>query len=326
MAQVEQDGQRPSADPAAGDGPVVSIIVVTYNSARYVVETLESAKAQTWPHIELIVSDDHSTDDTVEVCRAWMAEHGARFTRVQVLVAAANGGIPANCNRGLRAARGDWLKHIAGDDTLLPDCIARYMAHAATHPDVEFMHCNAARYAGSLTEDRRLPDVDAVALRINRPDVTAREQFEILLRYNKVWAPSVIIRRSVFERVGEYDERVRLWEDLPMLLKVTAAGIKLHYLDFIGCRYRVNVDSVQQRRTDELLVSDFEAQMCRYYLDHYMTHLPLAERVVRGTLFRRSLAFRRLGLKRGHPLSRVLTKATAVPWVPLERWLVSRYI
>jgi alpha-1,3-rhamnosyltransferase len=48
---------------------LVSIVIITYNSAKYVLETLESVKAQTYEKIELVISDDCSTDDTVEVCR-----------------------------------------------------------------------------------------------------------------------------------------------------------------------------------------------------------------------------------------------------------------
>ena len=53
--------------------PLVSVVVITYNSAKFVIETLESVKSQTYKNIELIISDDCSTDDTVERCRLWLA-------------------------------------------------------------------------------------------------------------------------------------------------------------------------------------------------------------------------------------------------------------
>jgi len=55
--------------------PLVSIIVLTHNSTKYVIETLNSAKSQTYEDIELIVTDDFSTDNTVEICRQWMHEY-----------------------------------------------------------------------------------------------------------------------------------------------------------------------------------------------------------------------------------------------------------
>ena len=59
--------------------PLVSIIVITYNSSKYVLETLESAKAQTYENIELIISDDGSTDDTIKICKNWLEKNQDRF-------------------------------------------------------------------------------------------------------------------------------------------------------------------------------------------------------------------------------------------------------
>ena len=108
--------------------PLVSIIVITYNSSKYVLETLESAKAQTYQNIELIVSDDCSIDNTVEICREWIENNKERFVRTELITAEKNTGIPANCNRGVKAAQGEWVKLIAGDDILYNNCIIfRYL-------------------------------------------------------------------------------------------------------------------------------------------------------------------------------------------------------
>lgn len=95
--------------------PLVSIIVITYNSSKYVLETLESARAQTYQNLELIVSDDASQYDTVEICQAWLEENGDRFVRAELVTVEENTGIPANCNRGVRKAKGEWVKLIAGN-------------------------------------------------------------------------------------------------------------------------------------------------------------------------------------------------------------------
>ena len=85
------------------ENPLVSIIVITYNSSKYVLETLESAKAQTYQNIELIISDDGSQDETVELCEKWLAENKDRFIDSQIITVEKNTGIPANCNRGVKA-------------------------------------------------------------------------------------------------------------------------------------------------------------------------------------------------------------------------------
>ncbi len=81
---------------------LVSIIVVTYNSSKYILETLESAKAQTYQNIELIVSDDCSTDNTVSICDRWLHENDFFFFRTKLITTTQNTGVAPNCNRGLR--------------------------------------------------------------------------------------------------------------------------------------------------------------------------------------------------------------------------------
>ncbi|MBH2024900.1 MAG: glycosyltransferase, partial [Flavobacteriales bacterium] len=81
--------------------PLVSVVVITYNSSKYVMETLESVKAQTYENIELIISDDGSTDHTIEMCRVWLAQNNNRFPKTKLLTVEENTGIPANCNRGV---------------------------------------------------------------------------------------------------------------------------------------------------------------------------------------------------------------------------------
>src|SRR5947209_20083704 len=103
--------------------PLVSVIVITYNSASTVLETLISIKQQTLQNIELIITDDCSYDTTVEVCLNWLNLNRERFVNVTILKADKNTGVAANCNRGLKASTGQWIKFIAGDDILLTDCL-----------------------------------------------------------------------------------------------------------------------------------------------------------------------------------------------------------
>ena len=60
---------------------LVTVVVVTYNSSKYVLETLDSIFEQTYKNIELIITDDGSSDNTVELCREWLTHYGDRFTQ-----------------------------------------------------------------------------------------------------------------------------------------------------------------------------------------------------------------------------------------------------
>ena len=117
--------------------PLVSVPVITYNSAKTVIETLDSIKAQTYQNLELIVSDDCSTDNTVEVCQKWIEENKSRFVRTEVVTVEKNTGVAGNLNRAEAACRGEWIKPIAGDDVLLPNCIQDCIDYVAEHPETK---------------------------------------------------------------------------------------------------------------------------------------------------------------------------------------------
>ena len=84
------------------NSPLVSVCIITYNSSNFILDTLESVKVQTYKDIELIISDDGSKDNTVEVCRKWLMLNKKRFVNIVLLVSEQNLGISANYNRAIK--------------------------------------------------------------------------------------------------------------------------------------------------------------------------------------------------------------------------------
>lgn len=119
--------------------PLVSINITTYNSSKFIIETLESAKMQTYQNIELIVSDDSSVDNTVELCKKWIEKNKERFVRCKVITVEKNTGIAANCNRAMNASNGEWIKELAGDDIFLPNCVEDNINYVMAHPEINIL-------------------------------------------------------------------------------------------------------------------------------------------------------------------------------------------
>ena len=142
-----------SSNKSNDNNPLVSIIVITYNSSKYVLETLESVKTQIYQNIELIVSDDCSTDDTVGICRNWIAQNEGRFVQTKLIVAPENKGIAANCNRGVKAAKGERVKLIAGDDILTSDSIQLFMNYICNHTDAKIIASVAQPFKDVFSEN-----------------------------------------------------------------------------------------------------------------------------------------------------------------------------
>lgn len=218
------------------DLQLVSIIIITYNSSKHVLETLESAKLQTYQNIEIIISDDCSTDNTVEVCMQWIEENRSRFVRAELITAKKNTGIPANCNRGLGVAQGEWIKIIAADDILLRNCIEVMVA---------FSIVKESYIATSCVEEFC---EDGLPVRVNKRDASGRiaffkkkhsEQFKSYVR-NPVFlnTPAILFRNDLFKTIGCFDESFKMLEDQPFLLKALRAGYNIYCNEEITVRYR----------------------------------------------------------------------------------------
>ena len=104
---------------------LVSVLVISYNSERYIIETLDSIKNQTYERIQLVLSDDGSRDQTMKIAEEWIQKNGKRFESVKTHINEVNRGIPNNANQGLLLCEGSYIKLIAADDILREECIQK---------------------------------------------------------------------------------------------------------------------------------------------------------------------------------------------------------
>lgn len=236
--------------------PLISVVVITYNSSKYVLETLESVRVQTYLNIELIITDDGSTDSTLKVCREWLKENQKRFVRTQLLTVSKNTGIPANCNRGYRAAKGEWIKGVAGDDALLPDCIKNYVDFVFNNPEIEICHSSVAVYNNTF-ESKNFIGISDCPTIFKSDKNSSTDQFRLLSFKCMVKAPSIFCKKELIARMGFLDESIPLCEDWPMWLKITHRGTRFYYFDHPSVKYRLVNTSVYTGRGKGHLVNEF---------------------------------------------------------------------
>lgn len=222
--------------------PLVSIPIVTYNSAEFIVETLESVKAQTYPRLELIVSDDCSKDNTVALCRKWLAQNKDRFVRTQLIEAKHNTGVSANLNRAEAACTGEWVKFLDGDDLLLPTCVQDYMDYVEKHPETIYMFSRIKAFGASEERNRYYTEK---AFDYTIFDLDAKQQYEKLIWQNCIMSSTCMYNRKKNTELGlKNDERIPLLEDWPRWINVTKKGIQLSFLDKVEVRYRLHEKSL----------------------------------------------------------------------------------
>lgn len=216
--------------------PLVSICVIAYNSSRYILNALESAKSQSYKNIELIVSDDASTDNTVEICSNWINDNKALFVNAQLVTTLQNTGVSANCNRAIQHATGEWIKIIAGDDILMANCISDFVYFVHDNPSVKVCFSNM-----KVLLENQHGEINDKPLNERTVDFfkkSSEEQFKTLLNSIVPYAPTSFIKSEIFKEY-QFNESYPFVEDAPMWIRLTRDGIKLHFLNKTTVIYRM---------------------------------------------------------------------------------------
>ena len=244
---------------------LVTIIISTYNSSDFIIETLDSVLCQTYKNIELIITDDSSEDKTVELCNEWLIKHNDRFAESALIHHDLNTGVPANANRGLRAANGEWIKFLGADDTLKPDCIESNMSWIENNPEVKVLFSAIEVYNDTFDINNllyRTPGNDVYfETSILNPKRDAQSQYKMLLLCDRIhFSPSLFIYRETLLGSGGFDERFRYLEDYPLWLNLTRNGHKLHFMDKVTVNYRRHSTAINNTGKDFLINPNYFRQ------------------------------------------------------------------
>src|SRR3954469_3080161 len=118
----------------------ISVIITSYNQKNYLIEAIESVINQTVKPHEIIIVDDHSTDDkSIEIIREYVARYP---TLVKAIFQEKNVGIPKNRNTALHKVTGNYVAILDGDDRFLPDKVETELAALRQHPAVQCIYSN----------------------------------------------------------------------------------------------------------------------------------------------------------------------------------------
>ncbi len=219
--------------PDAHEQPLVSVIISSYNHAAYIESCINSVLAQTYPNIELLVVDDGSSDGSVDILRRLQAQHGFDFR------AQANQGLARTLNDLIARARGNLIAPLGSDDEILPERIAKQVAHLQGKPEVGICASNMQFIDGN----------GAVVEKRFRQREFRRLNFDNMFLGDLAGppAPTLLFRREALEQVGGFDPSIRL-EDLLIELKITHAGWYIDVLPDVLAKYRVHESNTYKNR------------------------------------------------------------------------------
>lgn len=218
-----------------------SILVPCYNHEKYVTQCIKSIINQDYDNIEVIICDDASGDDSWEIINSFKDELEKRFKRVVLKRNTSNVGLTQNLNTMLKIAEGEVVKLIASDDMLVRDCISNMVNIFINNPDVSVIVTNG----WIVDENQEYPAVNMRnKIYKQSPDLNEETLFERLFSKNFICAPSVGIRRRVYEELGTYDESIMI-EDWEYWLRI-ANDKRFHFYYDDSCKilYRKSNDSM----------------------------------------------------------------------------------
>lgn len=275
---------------------LVSCTVVSYNSAATVIETLESIKAQTYQNIELIVSDDCSTDNTVELCREWLKQNNDRFARTVLLTVEKNTGVAGNDNRALAECQGTWQKGIAADDILFPNCVEDFVEYVKSNPEVRWAASKVAIYNEKFEED--CCRHKGLVYDKSFFDTSVEQQLMRIAWQNVIIAPSVFYNLDFKRLVGGYDESYG-FEDYPFYVNALEKGYKCYFLDKVTVGYRIHQS--QYNSSDRLFNYPFLKKERFFIKDRCFVYLNKKQRFLKRLFWHFQDSLEIIGLNRKKP-------------------------
>ncbi len=223
--------------------PRVSVIMPTFNCARFLGRALESIFAQTFTDYEVIVANDGSTDHTREV----IAPYSGKITYLYQ----PNRGPSAARNLALSKASGEFIAYLDADDMWYPHKLEKQVTFLDAHTECGLVHSDAA----FINESDRI--LFHAYFRERRRTAAQGSCLIQLLRKNTIHMPTVLERRQHVERVGRFDERVRSGEDYLHWILLAMEGVIFAYIDEPLALYRKTEGSLSSdaRRNCDGLVT-----------------------------------------------------------------------
>lgn len=249
------------------NNPLVSIAVITYNSSEYILDGLESVKNQTYKNIELIISDDCSTDDTVKICREWLDRNNDRFVRTELISVAKNTGVAANGNRAADKCQGEWIKFLSGDDQFIPETIEKYLCYIAQHPQSSIVFGKLIFYGPNPEYVKRYCEIYENKY-YSQIRLGQHEQYIEYLKHCAIPGPGLIYKRNLWEEIGGFDERYPFCEEHPLTCKILKAGYQIYFLEEGVYRYQVREDSLCRKDNGGAGLSRSIKDAIRYFFDY----------------------------------------------------------
>jgi|AntDeeMetagen134_2_1112570.scaffolds.fasta_scaffold00684_5 glycosyltransferase involved in cell wall biosynthesis len=226
----------------SGQAPTVSVVMAVYNEEKYVSMAIESILEQTFSDFEFLIVDDGSTDRTSEIVDGYAKSDN----RVRLLTNKKNMGLPASLNKGIEAARGEYIARMDADDKSLPGRFERQVKYLDSNPETHVIGCQV-----------RVIGANGEYFGYRRFSAGPRSPNEMKQTGPKVAHPSVMMRRSSVISVGKYRESFKYAQDLDLWVRMSRKfGYSfLHVLQAVLFEYRITPGKYRRNQIGHIYAS-----------------------------------------------------------------------
>ena len=237
---------------------LVSIIVPTYNCENFIEQALDSCLLQGHDELELLISDDQSTDTTPQKIQVWLNKHQQQFLRAEFFPQAQNLGVTANTQFLLKNARGNYVRLLEGDDILVDNSIRRQLEFIQNSPEeIQFLFSDLLIFSDDLNNA-----VYSLSSKEEFVHADVNRQYEMLLYAQRANGPSVFFHRETILACGGY-VGPRNCADWPTVLNLSKQGIKIHYINEGLIYYRRHENNLSDRKKISWRRTNYEMKKFR---------------------------------------------------------------
>lgn len=211
--------------------PKVSVLMPSFNYQRYLPAAISSVLSQSYSDLELIITDDCSTDGSREILEQWRRLD----SRVIPVLHDVNHGLAVARNSGLAVSSGQFVALCDADDLWLPDKLKTQMDCFKHQPELGVVYSDSAIIDG----DGKLTGQRFSSLFHRKGQITSGNLFEELCERNFLCVPTVILRREAMSYAGGFEENLRSLEDWVCWIKISRKH-SFHYVDDTLVYYRIH--------------------------------------------------------------------------------------
>jgi glycosyltransferase involved in cell wall biosynthesis len=232
--------------------PLVSIGIPFYNAENYIIQTLESVKSQFYKNIELLLYDDASTDNSLELVQNWLTLNHHRFIKALLFEGDVNRGVGYASKYLSNNAKGIYFQKLDADDIILCDKLSKQVSFLEYHPNISMVYSNVFR-------------IDSLGFKLEKDYFSYQKFknvsnqiapsgfiFDYLLEENFIPASSVLLRLDCINSIGGYDDTL-FSEDWDLWLRISTK-YEIQFLSGFTCEYRIHSQSAMQNTTSLIKV------------------------------------------------------------------------